>query len=892
MRSCSVSLGIIWIAPFILLISLSVGVVGFLSLYNGQKAVNDLAEQLIERSNQLVIQHLDSYLHVPQNLVKLNAAALENGSLDWQDFTAIGDYFGQQMSIYDVDWINYGLTSGEYAGAGNDDGLLIGELSPATAMQYIDFQTDEQGRRIAPKADPTYDFRNEAWYLDAMRQGQLTWSEIYLWEGNNNIISSTLSLGIGQPIYHGNKEPIGAIGIDLSLTNISDFLRTLQISPSARIFIMEEDGLVVATSSSEPPFIQGDGQLTRLNISNSRDPLIRAATDYLTKQVGHFDQIQTRVALQFVWNHERQFVQVTPWRDPQGLAWLVVVVVSESDFMTQINANMAQTIWLSVGALVAAIVLGFYTSRLVTRPIAALKLVTQQIAAGHLEQQIAPSCINELDAVGTSFNQMADQLQDSFSKLTYLAAHDTLTGLANRATFRTLLTEAITQRNRHNRTTTAALSLPPLAVLFLDLDGFKLLNDSMGHLAGDQVLIEVAKRLQAVIGATGHVARFGGDEFVILLKLILDPSAVETIVEQICAEVRKPILLNGATTVISTSVGIAFCTNYATDADSMLRNADIALYRAKANGKAIYELFDAEMHVEVMERLQLETDLREALTRAELIVYYQPIVDTKTLALVGVEALIRWQHPTLGMISPVKFIPIAEETGLIIPIGWWVLRTACRQLQAWQTQFPTSPRVVNVNLSPRQFMHPDLVNQLTQILVESGIPPQALKLELTESLLIKERVAMQMRLAQIKALGIQLSLDDFGTGYSSLSYLHHFPLDTLKIDRSFIQQMLSDQQCRAIIESIVTLAHKLGMDVIAEGVETAEALDYLRHFVHCEQIQGFLISAAVPPAAIQQRLSQSTVGRASKNKELGLTHFATAGFSLQTTPYITTLVGD
>lgn len=595
MPSRTVSLGIIWIAPFVLLISLSVGVVGFLSLYNGQKAVNDLAEQLIERGNQLVVQHLESYLRVPQNLVKLNAAALENGPLDWQDFTAIGDYFGKQMSIYNVDWINYGLTSGEYAGAGYDDGLVIGELSPATAMQYIDFQADEQGRRITSKADPTYDFRNEAWYLDAMRQGQLTWSEIYLWEGTTNIISSTLSLGIGQPIYRGNEHPIGAIGIDLSLTNISDFLRALQISPSARIFIMEENGMVVATSSSEPPFVQVDGQLTRLNISNSRDPLIRAATAYLTKQVGHFDQIQARLALQFVWNHERQFVQVTPWRDAQGLAWLVVVVVSESDFMTQINANMRQTIWLSFGALVAALVLGFYTSRLITRSIAALKLVAQQIAAGHLEQQIAPSRINEFDAVGTSFNRMADQLQDSFSKLTYLAAHDTLTGLANRATFRTLLAEAIVRRNLHDPATTAAPRLPPLAVLFLDLDGFKLLNDSLGHLAGDQVLIEVAKRLQRVSGTYGHVARFGGDEFVILLDRILQPSDAEAIVEQICAEVRKPILLNGATTVISTSVGIAFCMNYASDADSMLRNADIALYRAKANGKAIYELFDDEL---------------------------------------------------------------------------------------------------------------------------------------------------------------------------------------------------------------------------------------------------------------------------------------------------------
>ena len=888
----SISLGFIWIAPFVLLISLSVGIVGYLSLRNGQKAVDDLANQLIERTNQLVVQHLESYLAAPKNLVKLDVAALESGTLNWQDFSGIGDFFWQQVQIYGISWINYGLKSGEYIGAGYDEGgIEIGELSPTTGMAYFDFKTNEQGQRVSKKADPTYDFKGEAWYYDTMQAGRPTWSEIYLWEGANVTISSTLSVGIGHPIYRGHEEPIGALGIDLSLTNISSFLRTLEVSPSARILIVEDNGLVVANSGAEAPFRRSHDQLERLNIADSKDPLVRAATAYLLKQVGSFHQIQRTMTLQFKWDRERQFVQVTPWHDEDGLDWLVIVIVSESDFMTQINTNTRQTIWLSLGALVVAMILGFFTSRLLTRPIAALKLVAQQIAAGNMEQQVAPSRINELDAVGTSFNRMADQLQDSFSKLTYLATHDTLTGLANRATFRTLLTEAIAHRNLHNHTASAPMSLPPLAVLFLDLDGFKLLNDSLGHLAGDQVLIEVANRLQKVIGTYGHVARFGGDEFVILLDLILQPSDAEAIVAQLCTEVRKPLLLNGTTTVISTSVGIAFCNNYATDADSMLRNADIALYRAKANGKAIYELFDDEMHVEVMERLQLETDLREALTRAELLVYYQPIVDTKTLAIVGIEALARWQHPTLGMISPSKFIPIAEETGLIIPIGWWVLRTACQQLQAWQKLFPCSPRVVNVNLSPRQFMHPDLLNQLAQMLAESGLPPQALKLELTEGILIKERVAMQKRLAQIKALGVQLSLDDFGTGYSSLSYLHHFPLDTLKIDRSFIQQMLIDKQCRAIIESIVTMAHKLGMDVIAEGVETAEALDYLRHFVHCEQIQGFLISAAVSPTEMQQRFSRAPLNPVSVSTALGMRRLPREGLRAQNAQPVT-IVGD
>lgn len=862
MPSRSISFWFIWIVPFVFLIFLTVGLVGFLSLRNGQKAVDDLAEQLIERTNQLVTQHLESYLTVPKNLVKMDAAALENGMLDWQDFTALGDYFWQQTKLYQLSWINYGLESGEYAGAGYDDdhGMMISELSPATDMHYFDFPTNDQGLRIATSADPDYDYRKEAWYLDALHAGKLTWSEIYLWEGTYSIISSTMSVAIGQPIYRGNEQPVGAIGIDLPLTSISEFLRTLQISPSTRVFIIEDDGLVVATSSAEAPFVQINDQLKRLNILRSRDPLIRATADYLIKQVGSFDQIQTPVAFQFGWNHERQYVRAVPWHDELGLTWLVVMVVSESDFMAQINANTYQTIWLSWGALVVAIILGVFTSRLLTRPIEALKLVAQQIAAGYLEQQVAPSGIRELDAVGHSFNRMAAQLQESFTNLAYAAAHDALTGLPNRTTFRRLLTESIAQR--HLQVQAPATSMPPIlfAVLFLDLDYFKLLNDSLGHWAGDQVLIETANRLRACIQTHGHVARFGGDEFVILLDKFVQCSEVEAIVERILAVIQKPFILDDNTATISTSIGIAFGSNYVTDADSMLRNADIALYRAKANGKAVYEVFDDEMHVEVMERLQLETDLRRALEldvteQDELAVYYQPIVDTNTLAIVGVEALTRWQHPKLGMIPPAKFIPIAEETGLIIPMGWWVLRTACQQMQEWQQQFPDSPSVVNVNLSPRQFLHPALLGQVRQVLHETGLPPQALKLEITESLLIGDRATMQTRLAQLKALGVRLSLDDFGTGFSSLSYLHQYPLDTLKIDRSFVQQILTDERCRAIVESVIAMAHKLGMDVVAEGVETQDTLDYLRDVARCEQIQGFLISAAVPPAEIRQHMS-------------------------------------
>lgn len=596
MASRRIALGLIWIIPFVLLISLSVGLVGFVSLRNGQQAVNELADQLIERTNQLVVQHLANYLLVPENLVKLNATALEQGVIDWQDFTAIGDYFGDQIAIYDLNWINYGLTSGEYAGAGLDNGLSIGELSPATAMHYVDFRTTEQGQRLAPIADPTYDFRTEAWYQAAMQAQKLTWSQIYLWDGVNDVISNTMALGIGQPIYRGNPQPIGAIGIDLSLTHISDFLRTLQVMPSARVFIIEEDGMVVATSSQEAPFTQTAQQLNRLSIDASRDPLIRATADYLLAQVGSFAQINTSTAFQFVWQGERQFVRVTPWHDPYGLRWLVITVVAASDFMGQIQSNLVQTVWLSLGALGVALGLGFFTARLITRPIAALKVVAQQIAAGQLDQQVAPSAIHEVDLVGQSFNQMAAQLQDSFAKLTYVATHDVLTGLTNRAAFRDLLAAALARQQ-------AQLDTTFFAVLFLDLDGFKQLNDSLGHLAGDYVLGEVAQRLQRCIARHGHVARFGGDEFVILLDAFTTTQEVEAMAAQICTAIHQPFCWNDVPAVISTSIGVVYSSTYTTDVDSILRNADVALYRAKAKGKATYVVFADELSVEVIERV-------------------------------------------------------------------------------------------------------------------------------------------------------------------------------------------------------------------------------------------------------------------------------------------------
>ncbi|NJR66455.1 MAG: bifunctional diguanylate cyclase/phosphodiesterase, partial [Leptolyngbyaceae cyanobacterium CRU_2_3] len=446
---------------------------------------------------------------------------------------------------------------------------------------------------------------------------------------------------------------------------------------------------------------------------------------------------------------------------------------------------------------------------------------------------------------------MAGSLQASFTKLKHNAYYDALTGLLNQTAFKEKLEVAIAQRTplaviSSGRGCFAEDALKQFAVLFLDLDYFKLVNDSLGHLVGDQLLIAVTQRLITCIGREDTVARFGGDEFVILLSAVTQVSDATHVAERILHELQRPFKLEGNEVFISTSVGIVLSGSGGEEPDAVLRNADLALYQAKGNGKATYAVFDAEMHTEAVKRLQMETDLRRAIERHELEVYYQPIVDINMQQINGFEALLRWHHPTLGMVPPTQFIPMAEEKGLIIKLGWWVLRQACQQMRSWQQQYDCcQSMMVSVNLSSKQFLQPDLLEQIDRILNETGLQPHNLKLEITESLFMTNTEATRFKLRRLRNNGIQLGLDDFGTGYSSLSYLHRFPINTLKIDRSFISHLGTNGENSEIIETITVLAHKLGMDVVAEGVETAEQLAQLR-IIGCEQIQGYLFS---PPVA-------------------------------------------
>jgi diguanylate cyclase (GGDEF)-like protein/PAS domain S-box-containing protein len=438
---------------------------------------------------------------------------------------------------------------------------------------------------------------------------------------------------------------------------------------------------------------------------------------------------------------------------------------------------------------------------------------------------------------------------------------DPLTGLPNRLLFLDRLDRLMKHAMRHKDRS--------FAVLFLDLDAFKMINDSLGHLIGDQLLLGVSKRLEKCLRVSDTVARLGqdtftlarmgGDEFTVLLDDLKEPGDAERAAERVMEGLSAPFELEGKEVFTSASIGIALWNSAYTDAEDIMRDADTAMYRAKSLGKARYEVFNADMRASVMARLELETDLRRAIDRGEFRNFYQPIVSLETGEITGFEALMRWEHPKRGLLGPKEFIAVAEDTGLIRELGWWSLREACWKISQWKAHLsPGRDLVVSVNLSIKQFMQPNLVENIGALLQELKLSPQCLKLEITESTVMEDPSTAIQMLQHMKALGIRLAIDDFGTGYSSLSYLHRFPLDTLKIDRSFISGAACGENGMEIARTIMPLAKNLRLDVVAEGVETAEQVQELKR-LDCKFAQGYFFSKPLSSDEAEAMLSEHAV---------------------------------
>ncbi|MGB8699168.1 MAG: diguanylate cyclase [Thermosynechococcaceae cyanobacterium] len=562
----------VWVVPFVFLTFAAVGLVGYLSLKNGQQAVNDLAQQLMDKTSQQVDDHLDSYLAIPLQLTKMNIQAIADGTLDIRNPRTAERYFWRQSVAFpSVGFVGFSRPDGTEIGAGrwlSRLAVLLYENFPGP-NNSADYLSDIQGNRT--KQLWTYEYEPTAlnFYQDAVRAGKLIWTGVDVTgypnvkitpEGQAVKTQKKLSLGneayatlsASAPFYDKQGRLLGVISTDFLLTQLSDFLRTVKFSQGGRTFILEHNrqGALIASSTQSPIAYQQRQEIRRYTLFDSPHPLLRAIAPHIQSQARDLEHHKSKT-FKIEYNQQPYYIQLTHWHDKEhGLDWLVVVTVPESDFMAQIHANTRQTVLLCLGALGIATGLGVLTARWVTRPMSDLNRASQAIAAGDLQQQVGDSPIQEIDTVRQSFNQMAAQLHASFSQMSYTATHDKLTGLNNRLAFQQKLTECIERHQGGRR------SLDLFAVLVLDLDFFKLVNDSLGHLAGDQLLVEVSQRLQRCIRTQDTLARFGGDEFVMLLEPINHPKQAVQVVERILEELKKPFLLNEKTAFISTSVGI------------------------------------------------------------------------------------------------------------------------------------------------------------------------------------------------------------------------------------------------------------------------------------------------------------------------------------------------
>ena len=454
-------------------------------------------------------------------------------------------------------------------------------------------------------------------------------------------------------------------------------------------------------------------------------------------------------------------------------------------------------------------------------------------------------------ALGVVLAVLEDQREaaaEATSQVEHLAYYDTLTGLPNRSLFGDRLAVALTHAARHHY---------KLAVLFLDVDRFKQINDSLGHTMGDRLLRTVASRIRAAVREEDTVSRFGGDEFTILIHIIGKIEDAGKIAQKILDSLKAPIIIDEREFVVTSSVGVSIYPIDGTDGETLIRNADTAMYRSKELGGNTNQFYAASMNRKAVEALEVENGLRRALTQDEFVLYYQPLVDVATGTVFGLEALIRWNHPQLGLLRPDRFIPAAEESGLIIPIGRWVLREACRQANEWHRR--GHKVVVAVNLSGRQFQDPDLIRQIRDALDAANLRPEYLELEITEGYAMQDVEKAIQTLRQLKALGVRIAIDDFGTGYSCLSYLKQFPIDTLKLDGSFVRDLAAPEDAQIAL-GVIALAHSLKLKVIAEGVETIGQMAFLREHA-CDRLQGYLFSRPMPAANFERFINQKDAFR-------------------------------
>ena len=558
----------------------------------------------------------------------------------------------------------------------------------------------------------------------------------------------------------------------------------------------------------------------------------------------------------------------------------------ESTFYSFLFSNSAVLVIVFMLGLVIAL----FISKKITGPIIELSTITQKIAEGDFSHKVDTRSKDEIGILASSFNEMAEELkksrdnleanlkertvelsqsndmlqqeiserESSEKRLAYIAYYDGLTNLPNRNLFEDRVEQTIAANSRDDVRS---------ALLFLDLDNFKRINDTFGHIVGDELLMGIADRLRMMTRKSDSIthnsndpmfARVGGDEFTVLLSEIKKLEDAAKVAQRIIDSLTQPFILNKHEVFITVSIGIAICPDDGNDLFDLMKNADAAMYHAKSKGKNNYQYYKKSMNDTAADRLTLETDLRMALKRKELLLYYQPQVDSLSGKIIGVEALIRWKHPERGLISPLEFIPLAEDTGLIVPISNWVLETACNQSRTWQDKSICNVPI-SVNLTNHHFQQRTLIKDISELLERTGIQSSDLILEITESTVMEDTDITLKNFQELTKMGLRLSVDDFGTGYSSLSYLKRFPIHAIKIDRSFIKDIITNEDDATIANTIISMAHNLNMIVVAEGVETEDQLRFLLER-NCDELQGYLFSSPLPSDEVTLLLEKETKG--------------------------------
>ncbi len=528
--------------------------------------------------------------------------------------------------------------------------------------------------------------------------------------------------------------------------------------------------------------------------------------------------------------------------------------------LAKVNDVLLRYVWIGCVVFIVYSLLAFLLAsllqRLISEPINSLVMSMQTISREkNYSHRVQKTSHDELGSLFDGFNEMLAEIEirdqellDSQAHLEHQAHHDPLTNLANRSLFHDRLEHSLARAKRMKSR---------LAILFIDLDRFKNVNDSLGHDVGDQILCAVTERLNKVVRKADTLARLGGDEFVIILEQLRKNDDVGRYVEKVLREIAKTIEISAQKLHVTASIGISLFPNNGEDAESLMRAADIAMYQAKGKGSNLYQFYSADMNSNTRESLLLENQLRSALKFKQLVLYYQPQYELKSGQLVGFEALIRWNHPDLGFVSPLDFISLAEESGLIVPIGEWILHTACMQMKKMHEQWQL-PLKMAVNISPRQFLHPSLVQTVAEVLYRTKLKPCFLELEITESMVMGDVDQSISKMNEFNKMGVELAIDDFGTGYSSLEYLKKFPISKLKIDQSFVRELGTDPDDTAIVNSVIALGKNMNLEVIAEGVETVEQLDLLKN-QGCDQGQGYLFSKPLPVSALPALLDSLLV---------------------------------